>query len=103
MIQDLVINESIKNFVRKPLGKLIREKQLRAIFKGTVIAVGDQVSITCDKLGLSPKVAIIDYHIMRKAVSISQKSILKTIGGIKKHAKKAPGTISLEAGEKGED
>ena len=103
MIQDLVVNESIKNFVRKPLGKLIKEKQLRALFKGTVIAVGDQVSITCDKLGLSPKVAIVDYHIMRKAVSISQKSILKNIGGITMHAKNAPGNISVEAWKKVEE
>ena len=103
MIQDLVINESIKKFVRKPLGKLIKEKQLRSVFKGTVIAVGDQVSITCDKLGLNPKVSIIDYHIMRKAVSISQKSILKNIGGITIHAKNAPGTISVEAWKKVEE
>ena len=100
MIQDLVINESIKKFVRKPLGKLIKEKQLRSVFKGNVIAVGDKVSITCDKLGLNPKVAIVDYHIMRKSVSISQKSVLKNIGEIALHAKNAPGTISVEAWDK---
>ncbi len=100
MIQDLVINESIKKFVRKPLGKLIKEKQLRAHFKGNVIAVGDQVSITCDKLNLIPRASIIDYKIMRKKVSSGQKSILQNIGQITLHAKNAPGTISLEAWNK---
>lgn len=100
MIQDLVVNEAIKKFVRKPLGKLIKEKQLLAIFKGDVIAVGDKVTLTCDKLGLAPKVAIIDYRIMRKAVSGKERAKLKNFGDITLHAKNAPGAISLEAWEK---
>ena len=97
MIQDLVVNEEIKKYVRKPLGKLIKEKELRQNFRGDVICVGDKVTLTCMKLGLSPKAAIIDYKIMRKKVSAKEKVQLKKFGSATFKAKNPAGTISLEA------
>ncbi len=100
MIQDFVINEEIKKYVRKPLGKLIKEKQLSANFKGNVICVGDRVTQTCAKLGLTPRVAIVDYKIMRKKISEKNKKVLKKFGTVKLHAKNKAGTISLDAWNK---
>ena len=100
MISDLVVNEEIKKYVRKPLGKLIQEKDLRANFKGNVIAVGDKVTLTCQKLGLTPRVAIVDYKIMRNKISAKDKRQLQKIGTAKLRAKNPAGTISLEAWDK---
>ncbi|HIJ98621.1 TPA: DUF359 domain-containing protein, partial [archaeon] len=100
MISDLVVNEEIKKYVRKPLGKIIRESQLSANFKGNVICVGDKVTLTCAKLQLMPKVAIVDYKVMRKKISAKDKRQLKKYGTIKLRAKNKAGTISLEAWNK---
>ncbi len=97
MIQDLVVNEEIKKYVKKPLGALINETKLRQNFKGNVICVGDRVTLTCEKLGLTPKIAIIDYKVMRKKVSAKEKKQLQKIGSVKLGAKNPAGTISLEA------
>ncbi len=100
MITDLIINEEIKKFLRKPLGKLIQEKNLHSYFNDELIAVGDKVTLTCLKLGLVPRLAIVDYKIKRKQITAKEKRQLKNFGTVVLQAKNDAGTISLEAWEK---
>ncbi len=97
MIQDLIVNEEIKKYVRKPLGALFKEAKLKQMLRGNIICVGDKVTLTCEKLGISPKLVIVDFKVMRKKVSAKEKKRIQGFGSVKLAAKNPAGTITVDA------
>jgi len=60
-----VIPDSKRDELRKPLGKVIQDIEKEEI-KGRIVSVGDMVTMTLQKKGISPDIAIVDYKIERK-------------------------------------
>ena len=94
---DLILKEECRNELKKPLGKLVNETGLlKEIRNSEIITVGDKVTQTFLKLGLKPKLSIIDYKIERGSIEYDYKPMFKKILS----AKNKDGTISEEAIEK---
>jgi len=60
------VPEKKKEELRKPLGKIVKEMDLRSLEGKRIVTVGDFVTSYFVKLGVMPDIAIIDYKIERK-------------------------------------
>jgi len=60
----LILKDNTRKKLQKIYGKLIGEEDLNNI-KGDIFAVGDVVTHTLLKLGIKPKIAIVDYKTKR--------------------------------------
>ena len=60
----LILKDETRKKLQKIYGKLISEEDLKNI-KGDIFAVGDVVTHTLLKLGIKPKIAIVDYKTKR--------------------------------------
>jgi len=60
----LILKDETRKKLQKIYGKLIGEEDLNNI-KGDIFAVGDVVTHTLLKLGIKPKIAIVDYKTKR--------------------------------------
>ncbi len=60
----LILKEETRKKLQKIYGKLINEDELKNI-KGDIFAVGDVVTHTLLKIGINPKIAIVDYKTKR--------------------------------------
>ena len=60
-----VLREEQREELRKPLGKVVKELKGEDV-KGTIVSVGDAVTLWLKNHGIQPKISIIDYKIERK-------------------------------------
>lgn len=60
----LILKDNTRKKLQKIYGELIGEEELKNI-KGNIFAVGDVVTHTLLKLGIKPKIAIVDYKTKR--------------------------------------
>ncbi|MBC7080754.1 MAG: DUF359 domain-containing protein [Thermoplasmatales archaeon] len=60
-----ILPEDKKEELRKPLGK-IKSKIGKENLKGKIVSVGDMVTLSLEKEGIEPNIAIVDYKIERK-------------------------------------
>ncbi len=111
---DLTLKKECRDKLKKPLGKLVNERDLlreikSAFKKGRhpkqgnwsikneeLITVGDKVTQTILELNLKPKLAIVDYKIERKKTEYSYRDKFEEVI----MAKNKAGTISSQAIEK---
>ncbi len=94
-MEDLILPESLRSYLRKPLGKLYSgEDALKKIKEevgdARVIAVGDIVSKKAEEVGIDLKVKIIDYRTRREEMEKYQ------VEGKVFKAKNPPGHITKE-------
>ena len=66
----LILPEKLRGALRKIYGELKSEQELLELLSGrTFYSVGDVVTYTLLKLGLKPKLAVVDYRTMRKEIN----------------------------------
>ncbi len=75
-MEDLKIPEELRSYLRKPMGKLFRGDGIEAmeaakeeLGKGSLIVVGDESYRNALKLGLKPKLAVVDYRVKREGIA----------------------------------
>ncbi len=112
--KQLILPEYLRKELRKPLGKVIKgkENELKKTARHTiqfinelkpamVIAVGDIIATSLERIGFIPDLKIIDYRSRRKEISNFQFPISNKIPNTKfqiyKKVVNKPGTISREA------
>ncbi len=71
MMEDLTLPESLRPYLKKPLGELFTGEEAMKRIKervkdSRVITVGDIVSMEAEKAGIKPKVKIIDFRTKRE-------------------------------------
>ncbi len=95
---NLILKKGCREKLRKPLGKLVKDRQelLKELKNKEIIVVGDKVTQTLLKLGLKPKLAVVDYKIKRKEIKYNYKQKFKKV----LFAENKVGTISAQAMEK---
>ena len=54
-----------KEELRKPIGKIIKKIEKEEL-QGRIVSVGDMVTMSLEKEGIKPDIAIVDYKIERK-------------------------------------
>lgn len=77
MMEDLVVPEGLKPYLRKPLGELFTgddaiDRVKERVGEANIIAVGDVVAREAEKAGLKPKVKVIDFRVKRKEIERSE-------------------------------
>ncbi|MBC7128439.1 MAG: DUF359 domain-containing protein [Thermoplasmatales archaeon] len=60
-----IVPDEKKEELRKPLGK-ITKKIRKENLKGKIVSVGDMVTMSLEKEGIKPDIAVVDYRIERK-------------------------------------
>jgi len=93
-----VLPENLRNLLKKPIGKLVDEKQLLEILKKEkkIVSIGDQVTYTILKHNIEPFFCIVDYHTRRGRCSEDIVKILKSYGKKTIKVDNPAGTITDE-------
>jgi|Deesub1362B_J571_1020462.scaffolds.fasta_scaffold14859_3 hypothetical protein len=75
MMEDLKLPDELRSYLRKPMGKLFSGEGIEAmklakeeLGDGNLIVVGDESYRNALKLGLKPKLAVIDYKVKREEI-----------------------------------
>jgi uncharacterized protein (UPF0218 family) len=93
----MIIQESVKNELKKPLGRLIRLEELEKAAKGKrIISVGDICTLNLISIGIMPHLAVFDYFYMRKKLDAASAKILKETFQNPKEYKNLQGTLADE-------
>lgn len=96
-----ILPEELREKLKEPLGLLLKESDLidLAKKKKCVVAVGDMVTFTLLKHGITPSVAVFDFKCKRESCGKAMMELLKKYGDIKIRVKNQPATISEELWE----
>ncbi|GCC11733.1 hypothetical protein IPdc08_01792 [archaeon] len=78
-MEDLILPDTLRPYLRKPLGELFTEEGAMERIKkrvrdSKVITVGDVVSSEAEKIGIKPKLKIIDFRTKRKNIDSHEPS-----------------------------
>ncbi|HID25587.1 MAG TPA: DUF359 domain-containing protein [Thermoplasmata archaeon] len=96
-----VLPEELREKLKEPLGLLLKEDEFidLAQKKKCVVAVGDMVTFTLLKHGITPCIAVFDFKCKREFCDKAMMKLLKKYGDIKIKVKNQPATISEELWE----
>ena len=91
--------DALRAELAEPFGPIVQDDGLAAALRGPgpVILVGDVVSLRAKRMGLRPKLFIVDYHTQRKAEQAEWKTELGTWGRMGLSARNPAGTITRAA------
>ncbi|WP_457554527.1 GTP-dependent dephospho-CoA kinase family protein [Candidatus Pyrohabitans sp.] len=74
-MKDLKLPDELRSYLRKPLGELFTgagieamEQAKQKLGKGSLIVVGDESYRNALKLGLKPKLAVVDFRVKREGI-----------------------------------
>jgi uncharacterized protein (UPF0218 family) len=93
-----VLPEKLRDELKKPLGKLFKEKELLNFIKNEkyIVSIGDLVTYTLLKNNVKPLMCIVDYKTKRKTCSKNIIEIIKSYGDEKIKVENPPGCITNE-------
>ncbi len=93
-----VLPESLREQLREYIGTLVQEDTLAAALKSAryLIAVGDQVTYTLLKQGITPDLCIVDYHTRRGSLSQEAAHALQRLSAVRYPVKNPKETITDE-------
>jgi uncharacterized protein (UPF0218 family) len=93
-----VLPEVLKDTLKGYIGQLVDEKTLLRLVKKEkyIVSVGDKVTYTLLKNGISPVLCIVDYVLERRAYPSEMKALIQGFGTRHIHIKNPPGTITDE-------
>lgn len=98
-----VLPESLRNKLKKPLGKVVDENRIMDEIKNRKITViGDAVAITVYEKGVVPDLTVVDFKIMRKELKGLREKV-SNIGDKVVMVSNPPGTITDELWQAVED
>jgi uncharacterized protein (UPF0218 family) len=91
-----VLPDKLRNELKKPLGPLLKEKDLYDFLKKEkyIVSIGDQVTYDILKNNIKPVFCIVDYKTKRKFCSKEMIKIIKSYGEKNLKIKNPPGCIS---------
>ena len=90
--------DDLKNTLKEYIGNLVNEPELLQLLKKekNIVSVGDKVTYTLLKNGITPVLCIVDYKLERKPYSLEMKTIIKKLHATHLQIKNPPGTITDE-------
>jgi uncharacterized protein (UPF0218 family) len=93
-----VIPERLKDTLKGYIGQLVDEPTLLQLLKKEryVVSVGDQVTYTLLKHGISPLLCIVDFILERRPYRQEMKTLIQRFGRKHLQIKNPPGTITDE-------
>ena len=93
-----VLPENLRSKLKKPIGKLVDEKELISILKKEkyIVSIGDKVTYTLLKHGIKPVFCVVDYHTRRGKCSEEVINKIKNFGKKNVLIKNSKGTITDE-------
>ena len=93
-----VLPDALKDTLKGYIGQLVDEPTLLRLAKKEkyIVSVGDKVTYTLLKNGISPILCIVDYVLERKAYPSEMKKVIEGFGKSHVCIKNPPGTISDE-------
>jgi uncharacterized protein (UPF0218 family) len=93
-----VIPERLKETLKGYIGQLVDEPTLLLVLKkeSCIVSVGDQVTYTLLKHGISPVLCIVDFILERRPYRPEMKTLIQGFGKTHLHIKNPPGTITDE-------
>jgi len=93
-----VIPERLKETLKGYIGQLVDEPTLLRLLKKEkcIVSVGDQVTYTLLKHGISPVLCIVDFILERRPYRQEMKTLIKGFGKTHLHIKNPPGAITDE-------
>ena len=90
--------DDLKNTLKEYIGNLVNEPELLQLLKKekNIVSVGDKVTYTLLKNGITPVLCIVDYKLERKPYSLEMKTIIQKLHATHLQIKNPPGTITDE-------
>jgi uncharacterized protein (UPF0218 family) len=90
--------DDLKDTLKGYIGKLVDEQELLKLLKKEkyIISVGDKVTYTLLKHGITPSLCIVDYKLERKAYPLEMKAVIQKFSTRRLQIKNPPGTITDE-------
>ena len=90
--------DDLRNTLKEYIGNLVNEPELLQLLKKekNIVSVGDKVTYTLLKHGITPVLCIVDYKLERKPYSLEMKTIIKKLEATHLQIKNPPGTITDE-------
>src|SRR5512136_2892202 len=90
--------DDLKNTLKGYIGNLVNEPELLQLLKKekNIVSVGDKVTYTLLKHGITPILYIIDYKLERKSYSLEMKTFIQKFRATHLQRKNPPGTITDE-------
>ncbi|MCA1818467.1 MAG: GTP-dependent dephospho-CoA kinase family protein [Thermoplasmatota archaeon] len=94
-----LLPDALRAELAQPFGPIVQDDGLRAALAGApmVLLVGDVVSLACKRMGLRPKVFLVDYHTQRKTDQAEWRVELGAWGRVGLSARNPAGSITREA------
>jgi hypothetical protein len=93
-----VLPDDLKDTLKGYIGDLVDEPGLLKLLKKEkyIVSVGDKVTYTLLKHGITPILCIVDYKLERKPYPLEMKAVIKRFSTIRLQIKNPPGTITDE-------
>jgi uncharacterized protein (UPF0218 family) len=93
-----VLPDDLKDTLKGHIGDLVDEPGLLKLLKKEkyIVSVGDKVTYTLLKHGITPILYIVDYKLERKSYPSEMKKFIKRFSTIRLQIKNPPGTITDE-------
>jgi uncharacterized protein (UPF0218 family) len=93
-----VLPDDLKDTLKGYIGNLVDEPGLLKLLKKEkyIVSVGDKVTYTLLKYGVTPILCIVDYKLERKPYPSEMKAFIQKFGAIRLQIKNPPGTITDE-------
>jgi uncharacterized protein (UPF0218 family) len=90
--------DDLRNTLKEYIGNLVNEPELLQLLKKekNIVSVGDKVTYTLLKHGITPVLCIVDFKLERKPYSLEMKTIIKKLEATHLQIKNPPGTITDE-------
>jgi len=97
MFKDFAVKGAIREFLKKPIGKVLSEKEFSRKSLDNLVAVGDIVSETAIRHGFKPELIIFDKKEKRKPVKPEIVKLLKKYGALSFKCRNSAGVLCLDA------
>jgi uncharacterized protein (UPF0218 family) len=93
-----VLPDDLKDTLKGYIGDLVDEPGLLKLLKKEkyIVSVGDKVTYTLLKHGITPILCIVDYKLERKPYPSEMKAVIQRFSTIRLQIKNPPGTITDE-------
>jgi uncharacterized protein (UPF0218 family) len=93
-----VLPDDLKDTLKGYIGQLVDEPELINLLKDEkyIVSVGDKVTYTLLKHGITPFLSIVDYKLERKSYSSKMKALIQKYSTVRLQIKNPPGIITDE-------
>lgn len=90
-----VLPDKLRDKLKEPIGQLVNEEELLKLLKNEkyVVSVGDQVTYTLLKHGISPVFCVVDFKVKRKEAPSDFNKLVRSFGKKAVKIKNPPGSI----------